>query len=171
MKGHAPGDEVEASGAEIGDGAQAGPQSGSSEAAAQTADGAETPIDEPDAAGLIDDLRCLVDDALVYGEAEIAYRKIQGRYLANRSGALALLVLGALALVHLALFALVVGALIALIPALGPFGAIALVFGVLLAGAALLLLLARRRLRQIARALGEQDERSDGDGKPGRVAQ
>lgn len=103
-------------------------------------------------ASLTAEIAALVEDGKTYAEAELAFQKSRAGFVANRSKDAMLFGLFALGFVHLALIALVVGSLIGLIPVLGPWGATAVVVGVLLLGALVLLLLLRSRGIEIADA-------------------
>lgn len=101
---------------------------------------------------LIDDVAALVEDGRNLFEAEIAFQKTRLAFAANRSKSAVLAGIGALAFLHLALIALVVGLVIALAPVVSAWGATAIVVGMLLAGAALMLWQVRRSTRDIGDA-------------------
>lgn len=115
--------------------------------------------DEPNssASSLTDDIIALIDDGKTYAEAEVAYQKSRAAFAANRGKSAALLAIFAFAFVHLALVALVVGAVIAFTPSLTAWGATALVVGILLGGAAILLMLMRNHTRAIGDAFAEDE--------------
>ena len=104
---------------------------------------------------LTDDATALFEDGKTYLQAELAYQKSRGRFVAGRAKSLAVFAIGALALLHLALIALVVGLLIALIPAVGPWAATGIVVAVLLIGAALLALSLKSKANDIGQAFSE----------------
>lgn len=114
--------------------------------------------DSPPSASLLDDVFALVDDGKTYFEAEVAYQKTRIAYTAGETKSAALLVLAAFAFIHLALIALVVGAVIALTPALTALGATAVVVAVLLVATIIVLMLARRRARNISRAFADEEQ-------------
>lgn len=104
---------------------------------------------------LTDDLGALLDDGRTYLEAEIAYQKSRGVFVADRAKGAVAFGLGAFGFLHLALVAATVGAVLALIPLVGPWAATGIVTIVLvLAGAAMLRLL-RRRFEEIKSAFLE----------------
>ena len=106
---------------------------------------------------LTDDILALVDDGKTYAEAELAFQKSRAAFVANRGKSAALFGIFAFSLVHLALVALVVGAVIALAPSIGAWPATALVVGLLLAGAVLLLVLMRRHTMAIGDAFAGEE--------------
>lgn len=112
----------------------------------------------PEEMSLIEDVQALINDTRTYAEAELAYQKSRAAFAADRGKSAALYGLFALGFVHLALIALVVGALFALAPLLGPWGATALIVGLLLAGAIVLLVLARGKAREVSSAFKEGKE-------------
>ncbi len=111
--------------------------------------------------GLADEIAAFVDDGKTYAQAEFAFQKSRLAFTADRGKSAALLGLFALGFVHLALIGLVVGALFALTPHVTAWGATAIVTGVLLAGAAIMLLLMRRHTREIGDAF--RGDASKGD--------
>ena len=114
--------------------------------------GDEDPV--PAGTSIASDVAALVEDGKTLFEAEIGFQKTRLAFAANRSKSALLSGLFALAFIHLALIALVVGMVIALTPYVTAFGAIAMVVGLLLLGAMLLLL----RLRNSTREIGEAFE-------------
>lgn len=111
---------------------------------------------------LVDDVAALVADGKTYVEAELAFQKTRIAFAANRSKSALLSGLFALAFVHLALIALVVGAVIALTPLVTAWGATAIVVGLLLLGAFLLVLRMRNSTREIGSAF-ESDQAEDSE--------
>jgi hypothetical protein len=109
----------------------------------------------PPRASLTEDILSLVEDGKTYAEAELNFQKSRISFVAHRSKSAALYVTFALGFVHLALVALVIGGLLALTPAIGALGATVLVVGILLGVAAILVLLARTRARDVADAFKE----------------
>lgn len=101
---------------------------------------------------LSDDLVALLDDGKTYVEAEVQFQKTRAAFAADKGKTGAAFGIAALALLHLALVALVVGSVIALIPAIGAWGATALVVVLLLAAGVGLALAARSRFRRLAEA-------------------
>ncbi|MFZ9396805.1 MAG: phage holin family protein [Erythrobacter sp.] len=112
-------------------------------------DGAPVP---PAAPSLVEDVAALVQDGRNLFEAEIAFQKTRLAFAANRSKSAVVAGLGALAFLHLALIALVVGLVIALAPLVSGWGATAIVVGLLLAGAAVMLWQLRRSAQDIGDA-------------------
>jgi hypothetical protein len=126
-----------------------------------------TPPGDASAAGpaaeersLLDDVELLIDDGKTYLEAELAYQKTRALFVA--ANARSVFAFGALAAAFavLALFGLTVGAIIALAPLLTPWGASALVVGLLILGALGAAAAAKRRWQ----ALVETLDLSGGDG-------
>lgn len=114
--------------------------------------------DELDAHSLTDEVAALIDDGKTYVEAELSYQKTRAAFTAERGKSAFLLGLFALGFVHLALVALVVGAVIALTPLVTAGGATAIVVGVLLIGAFVLVSLMRRHTRAIGEAFGGDEQ-------------
>ena len=106
---------------------------------------------------LADDILSLVEDGRTYAEAELNFQKSRILFVAGRSKSVALYLAFALGFIHLALVALVGGTLFALAPAVGALGAIGIVVGALLLGAAILGMLARARARDVAEAFMEDE--------------
>lgn len=111
-----------------------------------------------DEASLSEEIMALIDDGRTYAEAEFAFQKSRAAFAADRGKSVAIYGLFALGFIHLALIALVVGGLIALAPHLGPAAATALVVAGLLAGAVVLLLLARGKAREVSGAFNKGKE-------------
>jgi uncharacterized membrane protein YqjE len=111
---------------------------------------------------LVDDLTALAEDGKTLFEAEIGFQKTRLAFAANRSKSAVLSGLMAVGFLHLALIALVVGAVIALTPYLTAFGATAVVVGVLLLGAFVLLLRVRGSLRDVGEAFDKNVDETDG---------
>lgn len=110
---------------------------------------------------LADEIAAFVDDGKTYAQAELAFQRSRLAFTADRGKSAALLGLFALGFVHLALIALVVGALFALTPYVTAWGATGIVTGVLLAGAAIMLLMMRRHTREIGDAFRDDAPRDD----------
>ena len=108
----------------------------------------------PSAPSLVDDLTALAEDGKTLFEAEIGFQKTRLAFAANRSKSAVLSGIMALGFIHLALIALVVGLVIALTPYFTAFGATAIVVGLLLLCAFILLL----RVRSSAKDIGEAFE-------------
>lgn len=115
------------------------------------------PVDAPAASGadgepggedalttLRDEIAVLVEDARTYAEAEAAFQKTRATIAGKTAGRAIVLLVLALVLLHIALIALAVGAVFALAPLVSVWGAIAIVVGVMLAGVAVLVLMARK---------------------------
>lgn len=115
----------------------------------------------PDGSSLAADVAALVEDGKTLIEAEIGFQRTRLAFAANRSKSALLSGIFALAFVHLALIALVVGLVIALTPYVTAFGATAIVVGVLMLGAFLLL----RRLQISTREIGEAFDSQGDDGE------
>lgn len=110
---------------------------------------------------LVDDVAALVCDGRNYVQAEIEFQKTRLAFAANRSKTALLSGLFALAFVHLALIALVVGLVLALTPHVTAWGATAIVVGLLLLGAFLLVMRLRHSTREIGEAFDGAKEDSD----------
>lgn len=93
---------------------------------------------------LREEVAVLIDDARTYAEAEVAFQKTRAAIAGKTAGRAVVLLVLALVLLHIALIALAVGAVFALAPLVSVWGAIAIVVGVLLAGVAALVLMARK---------------------------
>ena len=111
---------------------------------------------------LIDDVAALVSDGRNFVQAEVEFQKTRLAFAANRSKSAVVSGLFALAFIHLALIALVVGLVIALAPLVSAWGATAIVVGLLLLGAFLMLL----RLRNSTQEIGDAFASADKEGEP-----
>jgi hypothetical protein len=107
---------------------------------------------------LADEVFDLVDDGKTYVEAELRYQKTRLAFAVDRSKSGIVFILGALAFIHLALIALVVGLVIALEPLVTIWGALAIVVGLLLAGAIVLALSAKGKFGKVVAAFRESSE-------------
>lgn len=116
----------------------------------------------PNQSSIVNDLAALAEDGKTLFEAEIGFQKTRLAFAANRSKSAVLSGLFALGFIHLALIALVVGAVIALTPYVTAIGATAIVVGLLLFGAVILLLRVRDSARDIGEAFESKSE-SGGD--------
>ena len=114
--------------------------------------------DEPAFGSLADDVSALIDDGKTYLQAEIAFQKTRAGYAGEKTKQGVVFGLAALAFLHLALIALVVGLVIALGPYLTPFGAVAVVVGVLLVGVAIFALKAENRFKALGDAFKSGDD-------------
>lgn len=103
----------------------------------------------PSGGSLASDFEALLDDGKTYFEAELAYQKSRAVFSANRVKWALVYGAAAFGFLHLALIALVVGAVMALTPAIGPWFAMALVTLLLLAGASVLIMRLRAKLREV----------------------
>ncbi|MGN6500730.1 MAG: phage holin family protein [Tsuneonella sp.] len=114
----------------------------------------------PDAAerSLSDDLTALFDDGKTYFEAELQFQKTRASFALTEGRQGAVFGVVAVIVLHLALVALVVGALIALGSEIGPWGATAIVVGVLIVVAVVFGVLAKRHFAKLARAFAESQE-------------
>lgn len=110
---------------------------------------------------LVDDVVALVSDSRNFVQAEIGFQKTRLAFAANRSKSAVLSGIFALAFIHLALIALVVGLVIALTPHVTAWGATAIVVGVLLLGAFILLMHMRNSTREIGEAFESPPEESE----------
>lgn len=113
----------------------------------------------PEDRSLQNDLKDLAEVARTYAEAEAEFQKARASYAGGAIKGLALLGVGAALAVFFALVALVVGLVIALTPEIGPWGATAVVTGVLLVVAFvcahMLKTRARRMMQVLSNAEGE----------------
>lgn len=110
---------------------------------------------EPNSAehrSLIDDLTALYDDGKTYATAEIAFQKSRGSYAASRAQKGAVFAAGALGLIVLASIGLVVGLIIALASLLTIWGSTALIIGLLVLGALVLGLMAKKQFDKSSNA-------------------
>ena len=105
---------------------------------------------------LVDDIGALIEDGQTYVEAELAYQKTRAALIADRGKRGAVFGLVAFAFLNSALIALVVGLVLTLAPAITPLGATATVVGLLLLGAALFGLQARKRFRTMSKVFREE---------------
>ena len=113
--------------------------------------------DEPERS-LTADVAALFEDGRTYVEAELAFQKSRAAFALDRGKAGALYGVLAFAVLHLALIALVVGAVIALSPVLTPWGATAVVVGVLVLVGVILAWRAKARFTGLASAFREDDK-------------
>lgn len=125
-----------------------------------TADPSDQGADEQSApvGSLSDDVAALIDDGKTYVAAEVAFQKTRLAYAADRGKSGIAMGLAAMAVLHLALIGLVVGLIIALSPLITPWGATALVAGILLIVGAILGLKAKTRFESLADAFKEAKE-------------
>lgn len=108
---------------------------------------------------LVEDVEALIDDGKTYLEAEIAYQKTRAVFVADRAKAAIVFAALSAGFGFLALIGLTLGLIIALAPLLTAWGASALVVGLLLAGAILAALAARRRWNRLMAAIDTARER------------
>lgn len=104
---------------------------------------------------LVDEITTLFEDGKTYAEAEIAFQKSRAAFAADRIKGAVVFAVGAVILIHIALIALAVGLVFALIPLVGAWGATAIVAGLLLAAAAVLLFKLKDRASAISAAFKE----------------
>lgn len=117
----------------------------------------DAPADDAGPAhSLTDDVAALIDDGKTYVEAEIAYQKSRGAFVASHAKRAAILGLGAFGVFHLALIAATVGAVIALVPLVGPWAATAIVIVALVVIGGVLVWQLRQRIDDIAGAFSER---------------
>lgn len=114
--------------------------------------------DEPTFGSLADDVSALIDDGKTYLQAEVAFQKTRASYAGEKTKQGVVFGLAALAFLHLALIALVVGLVIVLGPYLTPFGAVAVVVGVLLLGVAIFAQKAVSRFKALGDAFKSSDD-------------
>lgn len=107
---------------------------------------------------LTDDLGALLDDGRTYLEAEVAYQKSRGAFIADRAKGVVAFGLGAFGFLHLALVAATVGAVLALIPIVGPWIATGIVTVALVVAGAVMLRLLKRRFDEIRAAFMEESK-------------
>ncbi len=112
----------------------------------------------PEQGSLTDDILALLDDGRTMVDAEIQFQKTRAAFALDRGRSGALYGIAAFGLIHLALVALVVGLVIALTPVIGPWGATAVVVGIVALAGVLLATAARRRFRRLAAAYSETRE-------------
>lgn len=115
----------------------------------------------PSGPSLVDDVAALVSDSRNFVQAEVEFQKTRLAFAANRSKSAMLSGLFALAFVHLALIALVVGLVIALTPHVTAWGATAIVVGLLLLGAFILVMRMQSSTREIGEAFNNANEDAD----------
>jgi len=105
---------------------------------------------------LLGDVEALIDDARTWFDAEIGYQKSRAGFVVGRVKLLIGLGLGALFFAIMALFGLTVGLIIALTPLITAWGATAVVVGLLLIGAGLMVRKASGVWRAMMGALDEK---------------
>lgn len=115
----------------------------------------------PSGPSLVDDVAALVSDSRNFVQAEVEFQKTRLAFAANRSKSAVLSGLFALAFIHLALIALVVGLVIALTPHVTAWGATAIVVGLLLLGAFILVMRMQSSTREIGEAFNNANEDAD----------
>lgn len=115
----------------------------------------------PSGPSLVDDVAALVSDGRNFVQAEVEFQKTRLAFAANRSKSAVLSGLFALAFIHLALIALVVGLVIALTPHVTAWGATAIVVGLLLLGAFILVMRMQSSTREIGEAFNNANEDAD----------
>lgn len=115
----------------------------------------------PSGTSIASDLAALAEDGKTLFEAEIGFQKTRLAFAANRSKTALLSGVFALGFIHLALIALVVGMVIALTPYVTAFGATAIVVGVLLLGAFLMLWRLQISTREIGEAFESKTDASE----------
>ena len=98
---------------------------------------------------LLDDLRLLLDDLSTWLDAEVAYHRTRAAFAADRIKTAAISAVAALVVALLAAVGLVIGLIIALAPYLTAFGSTALVAGLLLVGAWVLVRRASRAMTDL----------------------
>lgn len=111
---------------------------------------------------LLADAEALIDDARTWFDAELGYQKSRVGFVVGRVKLMAGLGLGALFFLVMALFGLVVGLLIALTPLITAWGATAVVVGLLLVGALVMVRKAAAVWRAMVGAIYEKGADTDG---------
>lgn len=101
---------------------------------------------------LAGDILDLIEDGKTYAEAELQFQKSRLAFVADTGRKGAVLAISALLLLHLAVVTLAIGAVIALSPTLSPWGATALVVGILILIAIILGIGARRYFARLGDA-------------------
>ena len=101
---------------------------------------------------LIDQVKDLVADTRTALEAEVAWQGVRASFIAGRLPSIVFWAAIALACLIVALFALGFGAILVLTPQIGALGATLAVTGVLVLGALIAWLVARRRVRRLKAA-------------------
>jgi hypothetical protein len=107
---------------------------------------------------LRDDVEALIDDGKTYLEAELNYQKTRAAFVADRARAAVMLFAAAALLGFLALIGVTVGLIIALSPLLTPWGASALVVGLLVVATLLAARAAAARWNRLMAAIQEKPE-------------
>jgi len=122
----------------------------------------DQPVEAAEAAeqSLLADVEALVEDGKTYAAAEFAYQKTRLLYASDKAKSAAIFTGIAAVLVVMAVVALVLGAVLALTPVLGALGATAVVFVVLLVCAAVLVRMAKARLRGLLDSFEAGDEQA-----------
>jgi hypothetical protein len=132
------------------------------------ASAADVPLDSgaPESGGptrsLMGDIEALIEDARTWFDAEIGYQKSRAGFVASRAKVLVGLGLGALFFLIMALFGLTVGLIIALTPLITAWGATAVVVGLLLVGALVMLRKTSGVWRSMMSALDEKADKKHG---------
>lgn len=105
---------------------------------------------------LTDDVVALIDDGKTYFEAELAYQKSRGAFVASHGKRAIVFGLAAFGVFHLALIAATVGAVIALVPLVGPWAATAIVTAALVVTGMVLVQFMRGRIGEITGAFSDK---------------
>ncbi|MCB2078863.1 MAG: phage holin family protein [Novosphingobium sp.] len=105
---------------------------------------------------LPEDIRQLAADARTLAEAEFAYQKSRAAYAGQEIKGITVLGIVAAVLVFFAVMGLVLGAILALSPAIGAWGATAVVVGLLLVIALLCVLTAGMRWKRMKAMLADE---------------
>ncbi|MGB3470122.1 MAG: phage holin family protein [Erythrobacter sp.] len=113
------------------------------------------------AESIVEEVSALIEDAGLYATAEIAFQKTRAKVAGRTIGAALAFVVLAIILLHIALIAMAVGFVIALEPLVTIWGAIAIVFGVLLLSVGLLIYSAVKRGKLLAEIFGSSSETTD----------
>lgn len=107
---------------------------------------------------LFEELAAFVDDGRTYAHAELAFQKTRAKLAGQSVGIALACIIVALILLNIAFLALAVGLVIALAPLVTIWGAIAIVVGVLLLFAVLLVYAAMKRGKMLSAMFAASDE-------------
>ena len=127
---------------------------------ARSADGGDAIDEAAENRSLIDDVEVLIEDGRTYLEAELNFQKTRALFVGDRAKGVALYALLGLMFAWMALIGLTIGVIFALTPALGGWGATAVVVAVWLLIAGLALKAAAGRWTQLVASF------EPGDGQP-----
>lgn len=115
----------------------------------------------PSQRSLLDDIEALIDDARTYLDAELSYQKTRASFVSDRLKKTVVFGAGAALIVFLALIGLTVGLIIALTPLLTGWGATAVVVGLMLLVAYILVRKAGRNWSSMMGVIQSDDPDAD----------